>query len=169
MLVWYHCQRTHAMKNCLWPALFLLGLERKTAKVLVVQLTKHQGNEVILTNNCNWTEKIMYLSQHALIFWYFYSNKNTHRIHHLVHKSSIIYTDLASGNIFFVVFVQDLLCSVSWKIDSGQGENLQTPIVSQQAKIRPPGVWMPEDKTLSAFSENSVEGVMQNKSVKIND
>lgn len=96
------------------------------------------------------------IKQQNLVFRYSYLIKRTRMLPiTLGHKSSIIYTDLASGNTFFAVFVHDLLYSVSLRIDSGQRGNRQTPIVSRQAKIRPPVVWVPEDKMLFPFPENS--------------
>lgn len=53
-------------------------VSRKIAQVLVVKLMKHQGNGIILTNNINWTEKIMYLSKSILLYTLIFLFKQKH-------------------------------------------------------------------------------------------
>lgn len=60
-----------------------------------------------------------------------------------------------------------LLCQLENQFRSGRKS--PNTMVSQQANIRPHGVWMPEDRILLAFSENSVEAVMQSKFFEVND
>jgi hypothetical protein len=106
------------------------------------------------------------IKEQNLVFGYSYIIKSTRMLPStLGHKSSVIYSDLASGNTCFAVFVHDLLYSVSLRIDSGQRGNHQTPIVNQQAKLDHLLCECLRKNTFS-FPENSRVSAIQNKSVK---